>query len=250
MEILGIDIGGSGVKGAIVNIATGELITPRERIETPKPATPLALTETIKTLVSHFNWTGKVGCGFPAAIQHGVARTASNIDKQWIGTNAETLFSEATGCNVTVLNDADAAGLAEIYFGSPKGKEGLVFLITVGTGLGTALFQNGILIPNTELGHLLLENGKIAEHYAADSVRKREELSWDEWGKRFNIYLNQLYELFYPDMFIIGGGASKKFEHYAAQLDVEVTVAPAQNLNQAGIIGAAMAAYAHAQVAQ
>ncbi|MCX7097952.1 MAG: ROK family protein [Methylococcales bacterium] len=240
MHILGVDIGGSGIKGAIVDTKTGELVSERYRLETPKPATPKAIAATLAQMVAHFNWTGPIGCGFPAAIQHGVARTAANISSSFIGTNVDKLFSEATDCPCHCLNDADAAGMAEMNFGEGKGQTGVVLLITIGTGLGTALFSEGKLLPNTELGHLYLHDGKKAEHYASDAVRKAEGLGWNRWGKRFNSYLTLMEGLFWPDLIILGGGSSKKFTKFSKQITVETTVKPAAFLNQAGIVGAAM----------
>jgi polyphosphate glucokinase len=240
MQILGVDIGGSGIKGAIVDTATGQLISERHRIETPQPATPEAVAAVLAQLVAHFNWTGLVGCGFPAAIQHGVARTASNISKSFIGIPIDKLFSEATKCPCYNVNDADAAGMAEMQFGEGMGQSGVVLLVTIGTGLGTVFFTDGKLLPNTELGHLYLQNGKKGEHYASDAVRKHEDLSWKRWGSRFNTYLSMMEALFWPDLIIIGGGASKKFDKFKAQLTVKAPVKPAAFLNQAGIVGAAL----------
>jgi len=240
MQILGVDIGGSGIKGAIVDTSTGELVSERHRIETPQPATPEAVAPVMAQLTRHFNWTGLVGCGFPAAIQHGVVRTASNISPTFIGINIDQLFSEATECPCYNLNDADAAGMAEIEFGEGQNHSGVVLLVTIGTGLGTALFTDGKLIPNAELGHIYLENGKEAERYASDAVRKLEDLNWKRWGKRFNYYLQAMEMLFWPDLIILGGGASKKFDKFQDQLTIEATVKPAAFLNQAGIVGAAM----------
>lgn len=240
MRILGVDIGGSGIKGAIVDTLTGELVSERHRIETPQPATPDAVAAVLAQLVAHFNWTGLVGCGFPAAIQHGVVRTAANIDASFIGTNIDRLFSAATKCPCYNLNDADAAGLAEIKFGEGSGQTGVVLLITIGTGLGTVLFSDGKLIPNTELGHIYLANGKEAERYASDAVRKNEDLNWKRWSNRFNNYLTTMEKLFWPDLILLGGGASKKFDKFKDQLTVEAPVKPAAFLNQAGIVGAAL----------
>jgi polyphosphate glucokinase len=240
MLILGVDIGGSGIKGAIVDTATGELVTERYRIDTPHPATPEAIAAILAQFVIHFNWSGLVGCGFPAAIQHGVVRTAANISPSFIGTNIDKLFSEATKCSCYSLNDADAAGMAEMHFGEGVGQSGVVLLITIGTGLGTVFFSDGKLLPNTELGHLYLKNGKKAEHYASDAVRKTEDLGWKRWGNRFNTYLNLMEKLFWPDLIILGGGASKKFDKFKGQITVEVPVKPAAFLNQAGIVGAAL----------
>jgi len=240
MHILGVDIGGSGIKGAIVDTLTGELITERHRIETPQPATPEAVAEVLRQLVVHFDWSGPIGCGFPAAIQQGVARTAANIAKSFIGTNVDQLFSEVTQCPCHNVNDADAAGIAEMQFGEGAGQKGVVLLVTVGTGLGTALFSDGILLPNTELGHIYLDNGLEAEAYASDAARKLEDLGWKAWGKRFNAYLTQMEKLFWPDLIILGGGASKKFDKFQAHLTLEAPIKPAAFLNQAGIVGAAV----------
>jgi len=241
MGILGIDIGGSGIKGAVVDTDTGSFLADRHRIVTPEGAKPADVAKVVKKLVKHFSWKGPIGCCFPASIQHGVARTAANVDASWIGTNAERLFSEATGCPVRVLNDADAAGLAEMRFGAGKGVGGLVLIVTIGTGLGTALFTDGVLVPNTELGHIEM-NGEDAELQAADSARKREDLSWKDWAKRFDQYLNTMRALLWPDLIILGGGTSKKLDKFSRYLTVDTPVVPAATLNDAGIIGAALAA--------
>ncbi len=243
MEVLGVDIGGSGIKGAIINTDNGEMLSERYRLDTPQPATPQAVAQTFHRLVKHFDWKGPVGVGFPAVVQHGIARTAANIDKKWIGTDAQNILHEAVGCPVTIVNDADAAGLAEEKFGAGSRRDGLIILLTVGTGIGSAIINDGILLPNTELGHLRFKGG-IAEHYAADSVRKKEDLEWHKWGKRLNEYLKHVEGLFYPDLFIIGGGVSKKFAKYQDQINITTPVIPAKLLNQAGIIGAALAAKA------
>jgi polyphosphate glucokinase len=240
MQILGVDIGGSGIKGAIVDTLTGELVTERHRIETPQPATPEAIAAVLAQMVLHFNWTGPVGCGFPAAIQHGIARTASNIAKTFIGTDINALFSEATNCTCFNVNDADAAGMAEMQFGEGSGQSGVVLLVTIGTGLGTAIFTDGKLLPNTELGHIYLENGQIAERFASDATRKIEDLGWKSWASRFNLYLTSMEKLFWPDLIILGGGASKKFDKFKHHITVEAPVKPAAFLNQAGIVGAAL----------
>jgi len=241
MEVLGIDIGGSGVKGALVNTNTGELLTKRYRIPTPTPATPKAVAETIKTVVDYFAWKGKIGCGFPAIIQNGVARSAANIDNSFIGTDIVQLFSDQTGCQIHVLNDADAAGYAEMKFGAGRNSRGVVVIITVGTGIGTAVFTNGILLPNTEFGHLILDNQATAEVYASDATRKRDALSWKGWAKRFDKYLAYLEFLLSPNLIIIGGGVSKKMDKFLKYLNRRAEVVPGQLLNQAGIIGAALA---------
>ncbi|HQE93083.1 MAG TPA: ROK family protein [Anaerolineae bacterium] len=241
MEILGIDIGGSGIKGAPVETGTGTFLAERHRIPTPEGAKPDEVAKVVRKLTKHFAWEGAIGCCFPASIQHGVARTAANVDKSWIGTNVEHLLAAATGCPVRVLNDADAAGLAEMRFGAGKGVSGLVLIVTIGTGLGTALFIDGVLVPNTELGHIEM-NGKDAELQASDAARKREDLSWATWGKRFDQYLRTMKALLWPDLIILGGGTSKKLDKFARYLTVDTPIVPAATLNDAGIIGAALAA--------
>jgi polyphosphate glucokinase len=238
-KILGIDIGGSGVKGAIVDTKKGKLLTKRYRIPTPQPATPEAVAEVIKQITDHFEWKGPIGVGFPGVIQHGVARTAANVDKTWIDKNLNELFSKATGCVVHVVNDADAAGMAEVKFGVGKGKKGTLMLITVGTGLGTVIFANGKLVPNLEFGHLLL-HGADAELYASDAARSNNNLDWATWAGRFNEYLLRIEELVWPDLIIIGGGASKHEEKFFPHLTTKAKVVSAKLMNEAGIVGAAM----------
>lgn len=240
MHILGVDVGGSGIKGAIVDSETGQLLAERIRIDTPQPATPEALALTLKELIQQHDWKGPVGMGFPSAIQHGVARTAANIDQSFIGLSVADYFSTQSGCPIHVANDADVAGLAEMRFGAGKDNKGVVLIVTIGTGLGTALFTNGQLLPNTELGHIYLANGAEAERYASDAVRLRNELKWKEWGERFNRYLCTMEGLFWPDLIVLGGGASKKLEKFAEMLTVKAPVVPATFLNQAGIVGAAL----------
>lgn len=239
MVILGVDIGGSGIKGALVDTEQGKFVSDRIRIETPKPATPEAVAETLKELVSKFDYTGPIGCGFPATVHHGVAFTAANIDQTWINTPVEKLFTATVNNPCFVLNDADAAGIAEVKYGAGKDKEGVVIMVTIGTGLGTAIFVDGKLFPNTELGHIIL-NDEIAEHYCSDAARQREDLGWGKWGKRFNKYLNRLQFLLNPDLFILGGGASKSFEKFKDKLELRTPVVTAESLNAAGIIGAAL----------
>ena len=241
MDILGIDIGGSGIKGAPVDLNQGILAAERLRIATPQPATPDAVADTVGRIIRHFNWTGPVGCGLPSVVQNGVARTAANIDSSWIGTDVRALLSQRTGCPVTVINDADAAGIAEMRFGAGRGRNGTILMVTVGTGLGTALFRDGNLVPNTELGHLLL-NGKVAEKYASAAAREDLGLSYETWAKRLDLYLHQLQSLFWPDLFILGGGISKKHEKFFPFLTIETEFLPAVLRNQAGIVGAALAA--------
>ncbi len=238
-KILGIDIGGSGVKGAIVNTKKGKLITKRYRIPTPQPATPEAVAQVIKEIADHFKWNGPIGAGFPGVIQQGVARTAANLDNTWIDKDLNKLFSEATGCIVHVVNDADAAGMAEVKFGIGKGKKGTLMLITVGTGLGTVIFTDGKLVPNLEFGHLLL-HGADAELYASDAARSNNKLEWDIWAQRFNEYLLRIEELVWPDLIIIGGGASKYEEKFFPYLTTKAPVVSAKLMNEAGIVGAAM----------
>jgi polyphosphate glucokinase len=239
MEVLGIDFGGSGIKGAIVNTKTGELISERHRIETPKPSTPKAVGQVIVAIIEHFNWKGRVGIGVPAVVKRGVVLTASNIHKSWIGYRANFKLSKKTGCEVVCINDADAAGIAEIRFGAGSTETGVTMLLTIGTGIGSVLFVDKHLVPNLELGHLEFK-GSIIEKYAADSVRKTKELSWEEWGKRFNKVLNYLEFRFNPNLFIIGGGVSKKMDKFDRYIDVKTAVVPAQMQNNAGIIGAAI----------
>ena len=239
MKVLGIDVGGSGIKGALVNTKKGKLLTQRYRIPTPKGANPKPVAKKVAEVAEHFSWQGPIGCGFPAVLQGGVARTAANIDKSWIGTNAAKLFSETTGCPVTMINDADAAGLAEMAFGAGKGRKGPVLIVTIGTGLGTSLFTEGVLFPNTDLGHIEIDC-EDAELRASDAARKREEMSWGRWAQIFNRYLVSLEKLIWPDLIILGGGASKKFEKFFPYLTVNAEVVPAATLNEAGIIGAAL----------
>lgn len=242
MEILGIDVGGTGIKGAIVNIETGTLISEKHRIPTPKGAKPKDVADEVAELVKHFNWKGKVGCGFPAIISHGTALSSGNIDKSWRGTNVEELFSKRTGLVFKVANDADVASIAEMQFGIGKGIDGTVITITIGTGIGSGLFCDGILVPNVELGHMPYKKYKAIEHFTADSARKREHLTYEEWGKRFNKFLKLVELMFSPDLIILGGGASKKLHKYKNQLTVKVPVVAAQFENNAGIVGAALTA--------
>ena len=241
MEILGLDVGGSGIKGAIVDTEQGELVTDRFRIDTPKPATPKSVAETVEEIVNHFKWKDFVGCSFPAVIINGKTMTAGNISDKWIGTQADELFSKhCDGLKFYLGNDADLAGVAEMEFGAAKGLKGKVMMITVGTGLGTGLFYNGQLIPNMELGHILYKDGEPVERYAADSARKREDLSMKEWAKRFDYYLHHLVRVMAPDHFILGGGISKKYNKFKDYLTVDIPIKVAESRNHAGIIGAAL----------
>jgi polyphosphate glucokinase len=238
----GVDIGGTGIKGAIVDLATGALRTERVKYPTPHPSTPDAVAAVVARLVAGADWTGEVGATFPAVIKHGVARTAANIDKSWIGTDVDAVFTKATGCEVTVLNDADAAGLAEVRYGAAKGVLGVVILLTFGTGIGSGLFLDGILVPNTELGHLELD-GVDAEKRAAASAKVNEDLSYKAWAKRVRHYLRHVEKLFSPDLFILGGGVSKEADRWVPLLELDTPVKPAELLNNAGIVGAALAAH-------
>jgi polyphosphate glucokinase len=241
MEILGIDIGGTGIKGALVDTETGELIAERYRLLTPDPSHPKKVAPVVAEIARHFDWRGPVGCGFPAVVKHGVVYTAANVSKKWIGTDAEALLSKATQCSVTMINDADAAAMAEMRFGAGRGQDGVVLLITLGTGIGTAIFVSGHLLPNTELGHIEIK-GKDAEKWAAEIVRKKKKLSWKKWGKQVDKYLRTMEHLLWPDLIVIGGGASKKHAKFFPYFKVRTKVVPAEMLNEAGIVGAALAA--------
>lgn len=241
MEVLGIDIGGSGIKGAIVNCASGKLLGERLRYETPTPCTPAALQEVIQQLVTELKWKGPIGCGFPGVVRNNVIYTAANLDKSCIGMNLAERIRTSTGCPAAILNDADAAGLAEMRFGAGRGHLGTVIVITVGTGIGSAIFTHGHLVANTEIGHLEFR-GKEAEGQLSEPARERKELSWSEWGERFNEYLEYLHSLFWPELFILGGGAVKKFDKFTDKLTVATPVVVATAGNRAGIIGAALRA--------
>ena len=243
MDILGIDIGGSGIKGAVVDAETGELLTKRRRIGTPDPSTPQAVAEVVLEIVRHFGWVGPMGCTFPAVIRNGIVCTAANVDSSWIGTDAPALFERVTDCPASIVNDADAAGIAEMVFGAGRDQPGVVVLLTLGTGIGSALFVDGHLAPNTEFGHLEID-GHNAESRAASSARKREKLSWEKWGKRLNRYFQTVEFLLSPDLFIIGGGVSKRSQKYVKYIDVRAPIVAAQMRNHAGLIGGAMAAHA------
>lgn len=241
MQVLGIDVGGSGIKGAPVDTRTGKLLAERLRIKTPKGADPGPVADVVAEIARSFEWRGPIGIGFPAPIKAGVTMMAANVSDDWVGLNADELFTKTTGCDCTMINDADAAGLAEMKFGAGKGQPGTVIMITLGTGIGTAIFHRGNLLPNTEFGHLDM-NGKDAEHRASDAVRQLEDLSWKKYAKRLNKYLAAMEKLFWPDLFIVGGGISKQADKYIPLLKIETPVVPAQFLNEAGIVGAALAA--------
>jgi polyphosphate glucokinase len=240
----GIDIGGSGIKGCPVDLDAGAFAAERIRTPTPSPSTPRAVAEVVATIVEQFGdagGTGPVGVTFPAVIQHGVARTAANVDKSWIGTDVDALLRERLGRPVRVVNDADAAGYAEAKFGAAKGVAGTVFMATLGTGIGSALIVDGLLVPNTELGHLEVD-GKDAETRAADSARDREDLSWGQWAKRLTRYFQAIERLLWPDLIVVGGGVSKKADRFLPLLEIRTPIVPAQLRNDGGIVGAALLA--------
>jgi polyphosphate glucokinase len=239
MDILGIDVGGSGIKGAPVDTNTGQMRAERIRLQTPKEAEPQPVAEVVAQIAQAFEWKGPIGVGFPAPIKSGIAMMAANISKTWIGTNVEQLLADATGCPCKVGNDADLAGLAEMAFGAGRGRSGTVIMLTLGTGIGTAIFRDGNLLPNSEFGHLEIK-GKDAESGASDAAREREDLSWKKYAKRLNRYLLAMERLFWPDLFIVGGGISKKHEKFLPLLTLQTEVVPAQLQNEAGIIGAAL----------
>ena len=241
MHILGIDVGGSGIKGAPVDTETGQLLAERIRIKTPKNGEPEPIAEVVNQIAQSFNWNGLIGIGFPAPIKGGVAMMAANVSEKWVGTNADALFTKVTGCDCTMINDADAAGLAEMTFGAGRGQPGTVIMITLGTGIGTAIFHRGQLLPNTEFGHLEIE-GVDAEFRASDAARQRDDLSWKKYAKRLNQYLSTMERLFWPNLFIIGGGISKESEKYLPLLTIDTPVVTAELLNEAGIVGAALGA--------
>ncbi len=234
----GIDIGGTGMKAAPVDLDTGELTAPRFRIDTPKPSSPENMAIIVKALVDHHEWAGPVGICMPTVVAHGVVHSAANIDKSWIDVDADKLFTAAIGAPVSVTNDADAAGAAEMTWGVGKGRRGVVICLTFGTGIGSGMFVDGVLVPNTELGHLEL-NGYDAETRAAASARVRDDISWKEWGDRVNQYLKHVVMLFSPELLILGGGASKTPEKWVGRLDPGCEVQVAAMANNAGIAGAA-----------
>ena len=242
MELLGIDIGGSGIKGAIVDIRKGEFVGERHRIDTPQPAKPKPVAEVVAEIAKHFNYSGPIGVTFPAIIKNGVAWSAANVDKSYIGTDVAKTIVDATGCPAIVLNDADAAGIAEMHFGAGRNNLGTVVIITLGTGIGSAFFRKGVLLPNSELGHIYLKNGMEAEHFASDKVREEEDLGWKQWGKRLNELFQHIDFIFSPDLIIVGGGVSKKYEKFFPFIEVKANLVPAELRNDAGIVGAALAA--------
>jgi polyphosphate glucokinase len=236
----GIDFGGTGIKGAPVDLDRGEFAEDRVRFDTPQPSTPKAVAEVFVELLTKFDDSDRpIGVTVPGVVKAGIVRSAANIDKHWIDEDADKLFTDATGREVHVVNDADAAGLAEVRYGAAKGRQGLVIMTTLGTGIGSAFVYDGVLVPNSELGHLEL-GGHDAEKRAAASARERENLSWEEWAHRLTKYYKKLEVLFSPDLFVVGGGVSKKAEEFLPLLRIHTEIVPAQLLNAAGIVGAAL----------
>ncbi|MCW2834998.1 MAG: Polyphosphate glucokinase [Nocardioides sp.] len=237
---IGIDFGGTGIKAAVVDLGAGDLASNREKIQTPQPATPDAVAEVFAELVGRFPAsTSQVGVTVPGVVRHGIVHSAANIDPAWINTDADAVFTAALGREVHVVNDADAAGLAEVEYGAAKGQRGLVIVTTLGTGIGSALIHNGVLVPNSELGHLEIE-GFNAESRAANSVREKEQLSWEDWAERLTTYYRAVERLFSPELFVVGGGVSKSSDAFLPLLDIETPIVAAQLRNAAGIIGAAL----------
>jgi polyphosphate glucokinase len=242
MQVLGIDIGGTGIKGAPVDVTTGQLVTERVKIATPRPSTPEAVTAVVRELATSFSWTGPAGATFPGVITAGTVRTAANVDKSWIDTDAASAFGKAIGTAVTVLNDADAAGIAEMTFGAGSGEHGTVLMLTFGTGVGSALFTGGVLVPNTEFGHIEIR-GKDAETRASERGKEAHGWGWKEWAHRVDEYMQRMEALVSPDLIIVGGGISKESEKWVPLLTgVRAKIVPATLHNDAGIVGAAMAA--------
>ena len=236
----GIDFGGSGIKGAPVDVEQGDFTDDKVRIPTPQPSTPEAVAEVFVELLSRFpDSSGAVGVTVPAVVRHGVVASAANIDQGWIGTDADALFTKATGRDVHVVNDADAAGLAEVRYGAAKGRKGLVIVTTLGTGIGSAMVYDGVLVPNSELGHLEID-GYDAEKRAASSIKDSEGLSYPEWAERLTVYYRTLEKLFSPDLIVVGGGVSKDADEFLHLIDVDTEIVAATLRNRAGIVGAAL----------
>ena len=243
MNILGIDIGGSGIKGALVDTDKGSLLTDRLRIPTPQPAKPKPRIQAIQTIVKHFDYQGPIGVGYPGVVVDGVTRTAANVHNDWIDYPAARNIALATNCETIVRNDADVAGFAEMFHGAGRGVPGVVMIFTLGTGIGSCMFVNGHIVPNLELGHLFLrDQKKDAEFFAADRIREENSLTWEEWGARLNVYFQHIESLFSPNLFIIGGGVSKQHKNFLKYIQVRANIVPAQLRNEAGIVGAALAA--------
>jgi polyphosphate glucokinase len=240
VEVVGIDIGGSGIKAATANVTAGALTMERVKVPTPQPAKPTAIMAAVRGLVEQFGWSGKAGITFPGVVADGVIRTAANLDPAWIGVNARDLFGSATGLEVQVINDADAAGLAEMRFGAGAGQQGTVVMLTFGTGIGSALFFDGVLVPNTEFGHIEIR-GKDAEKRASERARELHDLDWAQWAGRVDEYMKHLEALLWPELFIVGGGVSRKSDRFLPLLGgLHARVVPAKLHNDAGIVGAAL----------
>jgi polyphosphate glucokinase len=242
MEILGIDIGGSSLKGGIVNIETGDLISPKHKVPTPVSREPEDMALAVKEMVDHFSYTGIVGCGFPTIIKKGICKDEGNLSRKWVGIDVDALFEKTTGLNFTVINDADAAGLAEIQFGAGRNEKGFLLMITVGTGLGSGAYLHGELIPNFELGQIPYKEFEKIEQWAASSVKTEENLSYEEWGSRFNIFLNYIETILNPDAIIVGGGISNDWDKFEKFLKLDTRIKPAELRNKSGLLGAAIAA--------
>ncbi|MFB4309646.1 polyphosphate--glucose phosphotransferase [Actinomadura sp. GTD37] len=243
-EMLGIDIGGSGIKGAPVDLSGGAFARERFRIDTPRPAKPKAVAKVIAEIVDHFGWDGPVGVTYPGVVIDGVAMSAANVSRHWLGVDAAALFADVTGRPVTLLNDADAAGIAEMRLGAGRDRPGTVVLLTLGTGIGSALFTDGVLVPNTEFGHIQI-GGKDAELRASAKARTEHDLGWAKWARRLSEYMAHLEALISPSLIIVGGGVSRKSEHFLPLIEgVRAEIVPARLVNNAGIVGAAMAAAA------
>ena len=239
MKALGIDIGGSGMKGAVVDIPSGKLVSERYRLETPRVSTPQAMAGVVQKIVDHFAWKGPIGVALPGPIKGGKTMTANNVHKSWIGADARKVFEGKTGRKVSVLNDADAAGLAEMKFGAGKNRKGVVVLLTFGTGIGSAVFVDGKLVPNTEFGQLPIR-GKRGELRASARVRKEKGLNWKQWAKLVDEYINAVEQLIWPDLIIVGGGVSARAEKFLPYIKTHARIVPARLRNGAGIVGAAL----------
>ncbi len=245
----GVDIGGSGIKGAPVDLASGELNDERHKVATPQPSTPDAVAAAVAEVVEHFSWKGPIGATFPAVVTDGVARTAANVDHAWIGTDITKVIGDATGLSVTAVNDADAAGLAEVAFGAAAGHDGLVVVTTLGTGIGTALLYRGVLVPNSELGHIELD-GHDAETRASAGARERDDLSWSKWAKRLQSYFRAIEDYLWPELIVIGGGVSRKADKFLSLIEIRTPLVAATLHNEAGIVGAALAGAGHGAALQ
>ena len=242
MIVMGIDIGGSGIKGGLVDVEKGEMTTERYKLLTPEGGKPDDVAEVVKKVVEEFKWSGPIGCGFPSVVIDGITHTAANVDEGWVGMDADALLEKATGCSVRMANDADVAGMAEMRFGVGRDQKGVVIMLTLGTGIGTAIFSDGVLVPNTELGHLKIR-GKDAEKRASSGARKKKQLTYENWAVLLQEYLDEIERLFWPNLLIIGGGVSRKSELFFPFLKTRARLEAAKMHNNAGIIGAALYAF-------